>query len=145
MHIYFLTEKFTVNMPETKICDLQCPPRFIVPLKLHNAPQGYECYMSCAIMGDPMPHVTWLRNNLSLNTNTNYHITNTCGVCSLLILRVGPKDTGEYKVVAENSIGRAECSTKLTVTGKSWPPHYLHYLHWYVQYIIHKWSFKSEI
>lgn len=105
-------------MPSSKVCDLQCPPKFIVPLKMHAAPQGYECYMSCAIKGDPTPHVTWLRNNVSLNTNTNYHVTNTCGVCSLLILRVGPKDTGEYKIVAENAMGRAECSTKLTVRGK---------------------------
>lgn len=108
-------EKFTLSVPETKACNLQCPPKFIVPLKLHTAPQGYECYMSCAIKGDPTPHVTWLRNNISLNTNTNYFISNTCGVCSLLILRVGPKDTGEYTVVAENLMGRAECSTKLTV------------------------------
>ncbi|XP_035858480.1 immunoglobulin-like and fibronectin type III domain-containing protein 1 [Sander lucioperca] len=108
-------EKFTMNMPETKACNLQCPPKFIVPLKMHTAPQGYECYMSCAIKGDPTPHVTWLRNSISLNTNTNYFISNTCGVCSLLILRVGPKDFGEYKVVAESSLGRAECSTKLTV------------------------------
>uniref|UniRef100_A0A672FC78 Immunoglobulin like and fibronectin type III domain containing 1, tandem duplicate 1 n=1 Tax=Salarias fasciatus TaxID=181472 RepID=A0A672FC78_SALFA len=112
-------QKFTVNTPESKVCDLQCPPRFIVPLKMHTAPQGYECYMSCAIKGDPTPHVTWLRNNISLNTNTNYFISNTCGVCSLLILTVGPKDTGEYKIVAENSLGRAECSTKLTVRGES--------------------------
>ncbi|AWP02427.1 putative immunoglobulin-like and fibronectin type III domain-containing protein 1 isoform 2 [Scophthalmus maximus] len=108
-------EKFTVNIPDSKTCNLQCPPKFLVPLKLHTAPQGYECYMSCAIKGDPTPHVTWLRNSISLNTNTNYYISNTCGVCSLLILRVGPKDTGEYKIVAENSMGRAECSTKLTV------------------------------
>ncbi|XP_068171768.1 immunoglobulin-like and fibronectin type III domain-containing protein 1.1 isoform X2 [Antennarius striatus] len=108
-------EKFIVKVPETKVCNLQCPPKFLVPLKLHVAPQGYECYMSCAIKGDPTPHVTWLRDGVSLNTNTNYHITNTCGVCSLLILRVGPNDTGEYKIAAENSMGRAECSTKLTV------------------------------
>ncbi|XP_019713907.1 immunoglobulin-like and fibronectin type III domain-containing protein 1 isoform X5 [Hippocampus comes] len=108
-------EKFTVNMPRSKSCDLQCPPKFLVPLKMHTAPQGYECYMSCALKGDPTPHVTWLRDNISLNTNTNYYISNTCGVCSLLILRVGSKDTGEYKVVAENPMGRAECSTKLTV------------------------------
>uniref|UniRef100_A0A8C3A433 Immunoglobulin like and fibronectin type III domain containing 1, tandem duplicate 1 n=1 Tax=Cyclopterus lumpus TaxID=8103 RepID=A0A8C3A433_CYCLU len=114
-------EKFTVNMPETKACDLRCPPRFLVPLKLHTAPQGYECYMSCAIKGDPTPHVTWLRNNISLNTNTNYFISNTCGVCSLLILRVGPKDTGEYTIVAESSMGRVECSTKLIVRGTSLP------------------------
>ncbi|XP_055016035.1 immunoglobulin-like and fibronectin type III domain-containing protein 1 [Boleophthalmus pectinirostris] len=108
-------EKFTVNLPESKSCDLQCMPKFIMPLKMHAAPQGYECYMSCAIKGDPTPHVTWYRNNISLNTNTNYFISNTCGVCSMLILRVGPKDSGEYKIVAENPLGRAECTTKLTV------------------------------
>ncbi|XP_061893439.1 immunoglobulin-like and fibronectin type III domain-containing protein 1.1 isoform X2 [Entelurus aequoreus] len=108
-------ERFTVNIAESKACNLECPPKFLVPLKMHSAPQGYECYMSCALKGDPTPHVTWLRDNVSLNTNTNYYISNTCGVCSLLILRVGPKDTGEYKVVAENPIGRAECATKLTV------------------------------
>ncbi|XP_026022809.1 immunoglobulin-like and fibronectin type III domain-containing protein 1 [Astatotilapia calliptera] len=108
-------EKFTVKMPESKTCNLLCPPKFIVPLKTHTAPEGYECYMTCAIKGDPTPHVTWLRDSVSLNTNTNYLISNTCGVCSLLILRVGSKDTGEYKVVAENSLGRAESATKLTV------------------------------
>lgn len=119
VHCYFLTEKFTVTMPESKPCDLQCAPKFIVPLKQHTAPQGYECYMSCAVKADPTPHVTWLRNSISLNTDTNYFISNTCGVCSLLILKVGSKDTGEYKIVVENPLGRAECSTKLTVRGKS--------------------------
>uniref|UniRef100_A0A8C7C7F6 Immunoglobulin like and fibronectin type III domain containing 1, tandem duplicate 3 n=1 Tax=Oncorhynchus kisutch TaxID=8019 RepID=A0A8C7C7F6_ONCKI len=92
-------------------------PSFLVPLKMHSTPESYECYMSCAVRGDPTPHVTWYRNNISLNTNTNYLITNTCGVCSMLILRVGTKDTGEYKVIADNALGRAECSTKLTVNG----------------------------
>ncbi|KAJ8360424.1 hypothetical protein SKAU_G00169490 [Synaphobranchus kaupii] len=110
-------EKFTVNTHESKTCNLETPPKFMIPLKMHAAAQGYECYMSCAVGGDPAPHVTWYRDNVSLNTNTNYYITNTCGVCSMLILRVGPKDTGDYKVIAENPLGRAECSTKLTVRG----------------------------
>ncbi|KAG5274719.1 hypothetical protein AALO_G00139400 [Alosa alosa] len=71
--------------------------------------------MSCAVSGNPAPHVTWYRNNISVNTDTNYLISNTCGVCSMLILRVGPKDNSEYKVIAENQHGRAECTTKLTV------------------------------
>ncbi|XP_026775619.3 immunoglobulin-like and fibronectin type III domain-containing protein 1.1 isoform X3 [Pangasianodon hypophthalmus] len=108
-------DKYTLTPPESKPCNLEGPPKFLVPLKLHTAPQGYECYMSCAVRGNPTPHVTWYRNNISLNTDANYYITNTCGVCSMLILRVGPKDTGEYKVTAENPLGRAECSTTLTV------------------------------
>uniref|UniRef100_A0A672J1G3 Immunoglobulin like and fibronectin type III domain containing 1, tandem duplicate 1 n=1 Tax=Salarias fasciatus TaxID=181472 RepID=A0A672J1G3_SALFA len=96
-----------------KDCDLQCAPTFIVPLKLHTAPKGYECYMSCAVKGNPAPRITWYRNHISINTNTNYYISNTCGVCSMLILRVRPKDMGEYTITAENSLGRAECTTVL--------------------------------
>ncbi|KAM8754346.1 immunoglobulin-like and fibronectin type III domain-containing protein 1 isoform 2-T3 [Acanthopagrus schlegelii] len=108
-------EKFAVSVSTGKDCDLRCAPTFIVPLKLHTAPKGYECYMSCAVKGNPQPHVTWYRNHISLNTNTNYYISNTCGVCSMLILRVGPKDMGEYTITAENALGRAECSTVLSV------------------------------
>uniref|UniRef100_A0A8D0AHT3 Immunoglobulin like and fibronectin type III domain containing 1, tandem duplicate 2 n=1 Tax=Sander lucioperca TaxID=283035 RepID=A0A8D0AHT3_SANLU len=108
---------FKVNMPETKSYDFQSPPSFIVPLKRRTAPQGYECYISCAVKGDPAPRVTWYRNNISLNTNTNYLITNVCGVCSLLILRVGPTDDGEYKVVIENKLGTSESSMTLNVRG----------------------------
>ncbi|XP_077054135.1 immunoglobulin-like and fibronectin type III domain containing 1, tandem duplicate 2 [Siphateles boraxobius] len=108
-------EKFTYSMPVLRTLDFQAAPKFIVSLKLHNAPPGYECYMSCAATGNPTPHITWYHNNVSLNTNPNYYITNVCGVCSLLILRVGPKDMGEYKVVAESPLGNDECSTKLIV------------------------------
>ncbi|XP_029361340.1 immunoglobulin-like and fibronectin type III domain-containing protein 1 [Echeneis naucrates] len=108
-------EKFVVNVPSGKDCDLLCAPTFIVPLKLHTAPKGYECYMSCAVKGNPKPRITWYRNHVSLNTNTNYYISNTCGVCSMLILRVGTKDMGEYSITAENALGRAECSTALSV------------------------------
>ncbi|XP_072539450.1 immunoglobulin-like and fibronectin type III domain-containing protein 1 [Salminus brasiliensis] len=110
-------EKFTLNIPETKTCNFDSAPTFTVPLKTHTSPEKYECYMSCAVRGNPNPRITWYRNNVSLNTNSNYYISNTCGVCSLLILRVGPKDNGEYKVVAENSLGRTECSTQLTIRG----------------------------
>ncbi|XP_055366166.1 immunoglobulin-like and fibronectin type III domain-containing protein 1 isoform X2 [Betta splendens] len=108
-------EKFIVNVKTREDCDLRCAPTFIVPLKLHTAPKGYECYMSCAVQGNPKPRVTWYRNNISVNTNSNYYISNTCGVCTMLILCVGPKDTGEYVVRAENGVGRAECSTVLSV------------------------------
>lgn len=114
----FSPGKFIVKQPERKNLNFQSAPKFTVPLKLHVAPKGYECYMSCALSGNPTPHVTWYHNNVNLNTNTNYYISNTCGVCSLLILMVGPKDTGEYKVLAENSLGQAESSTKLTVRGE---------------------------
>ncbi|KAJ7998916.1 hypothetical protein DPEC_G00209940 [Dallia pectoralis] len=111
-------DKLSMTFTSSKNCSFETAPSFLVPLKTHSSPESYECYMSCAVTGIPTPHVTWYRNNVSLNTNTNYLITNTCGVCSMVILRVGAKDSGEYKVVADNSLGRAECSTNLTVKGQ---------------------------
>uniref|UniRef100_A0A8D3A7I7 Immunoglobulin like and fibronectin type III domain containing 1, tandem duplicate 3 n=1 Tax=Scophthalmus maximus TaxID=52904 RepID=A0A8D3A7I7_SCOMX len=111
------TESATWEVKRTK-GSFEMPPSFSVPLKMHNSPESYECYMSCAVTGNPRPHVTWYRNNISLNTNTNYYITNTCGVCSMVILKVGAKDSGDYTVTADNHLGRVECSTKLVVKGK---------------------------
>uniref|UniRef100_A0A8D0AJ58 Immunoglobulin like and fibronectin type III domain containing 1, tandem duplicate 3 n=1 Tax=Sander lucioperca TaxID=283035 RepID=A0A8D0AJ58_SANLU len=111
-------QTFSLNLPASKNCNFETPPSFSVPLKMHKSPESYECYMSCAVTGNPKPYVTWYRNNISLNTNTNYYITNTCGVCSMVILKVGPKDSGDYTVIAENTLGRVECSTKLVVEGK---------------------------
>ena len=116
---FLVTETFSVDLPEPKECCLEMAPSFIVPLKMRNSPECYECYMSCAVTGKPTPHITWYRNNISLNTNTNYYITNTCGVCSMKILKVSSKDSGDYTVVAENPLGRAECSARLAVKGKS--------------------------
>nr|XP_061786474.1 immunoglobulin-like and fibronectin type III domain-containing protein 1 [Nerophis lumbriciformis] len=108
-------EKFKVNMPRTKPLDLSSPAAFIKRLRRRTPPEGYECHMSCAVKGDPTPRVTWYRNNISVNTDANYFISNVCGVCSLLILRVGPKDGGEYKVVVDNGRGLAESSMILFV------------------------------
>lgn len=112
------TDKFVVDMPEYKTCNFQCAPAFLVPLKVRVAPKGYECYMSCAVKGNPRPRITWYHNNVSLNTDTNYLITNICGVCSILILRVAGRDMGEYTITVENQLGRAESSTRLAVRGK---------------------------
>ncbi|KAG7274181.1 hypothetical protein CRUP_004651 [Coryphaenoides rupestris] len=94
-------------------------------LALRTAPRGYECHMSCAVRGDPAPHVTWYRNDVCLNTDTNYHVTSVSGVCTLLILNVGAKDTGEYKVVLDNPLGSAQCSMTLNVRGCSPQCHFL--------------------
>uniref|UniRef100_A0A672FC31 Immunoglobulin like and fibronectin type III domain containing 1, tandem duplicate 2 n=1 Tax=Salarias fasciatus TaxID=181472 RepID=A0A672FC31_SALFA len=107
----------TITFLSPKPLNFESAPSFTVPLKMRTSPEGYECHMSCAVKGDPAPRVTWYRNNMSLNTNTNYHITNVCGVCSLLILRVGNRDNGEYKVVIENKLGAAESSMILNIKG----------------------------
>ncbi|XP_061543498.1 immunoglobulin-like and fibronectin type III domain-containing protein 1 [Phycodurus eques] len=111
-------ERFLLKVPPTKSVDFSSAPSFITPLRRHVPPEGYECQMSCAVKGAPAPRVAWYHDNVDLSVNSNYYITNVCGVCSLLILRVCAKDGGEYKVVVENHLGSAECSMMLNVRGK---------------------------
>ncbi|XP_077458048.1 immunoglobulin-like and fibronectin type III domain-containing protein 1 [Stigmatopora argus] len=108
---------FSLNAPASKDCNFQAAPAFSVPLKMRQTTESYECYMSCAVTGNPKPSVTWYRNHVSINADSNYYVSNTCGVCSMAILKVGPKDSGEYVVMAENALGRVQCSTKLLVKG----------------------------
>ncbi|XP_068567860.1 immunoglobulin-like and fibronectin type III domain-containing protein 1 [Cebidichthys violaceus] len=91
------------------------PPSILVPLKVHTPPKGYQLYMTCAVRGCPTPTVSWYLNDVCINFDKNYYITNSFGVCSMYILRVRSKDSGVCKVVAVNSFGQAECSTKLIV------------------------------
>ncbi|XP_058860539.1 immunoglobulin-like and fibronectin type III domain-containing protein 1 [Acipenser ruthenus] len=109
-------EKFTVKMPNYKQTDPRQAPKFTVRLKNHTVPRGYPCNMSCAVKGNPAPIVTWYRNNISIMENAQYYTSNICGVCSMLITNVSPKDSGEYSAIAENCMGRAECTTRLNVT-----------------------------
>uniref|UniRef100_A0A8C4DU18 Immunoglobulin like and fibronectin type III domain containing 1, tandem duplicate 4 n=1 Tax=Dicentrarchus labrax TaxID=13489 RepID=A0A8C4DU18_DICLA len=101
----------------TNVC-FERPPSILVPLKVHTPPKGYQLYMTCAVRGCPTPTVSWYLNDVCINFDNNYYITNSFGVCSMFILRVRQQDSGNYKVVAVNSLGKAECSTKLIVKGK---------------------------
>ncbi|XP_040014925.1 immunoglobulin-like and fibronectin type III domain-containing protein 1 [Xiphias gladius] len=102
------------GMNSTEVC-FERPPSILVPLKVHTPPKGYQLFMTCAVRGCPTPTVSWYLNDICINSDNNYYLTNSFGVCSMYILRVRPKDSGEYKVVAVNSFGKAECSTKLIV------------------------------
>ncbi|XP_051563269.1 immunoglobulin-like and fibronectin type III domain-containing protein 1 [Myxocyprinus asiaticus] len=106
-----------VSVPSSvpTVITLERPPSILVPLKQHAPPNGYQCYMTCAVRGCPTPHIAWYHNGICINSNNNYYITNAFGICSMYILRVCSENSGEYKVVAVNSFGRAECSTKLKV------------------------------
>uniref|UniRef100_A0A665TKV8 Immunoglobulin like and fibronectin type III domain containing 1, tandem duplicate 4 n=1 Tax=Echeneis naucrates TaxID=173247 RepID=A0A665TKV8_ECHNA len=101
----------------TEVC-FERPPSILVPLKVHMPPKGYQLFMTCAVRGCPTPTVSWYLDDVCINSDSNYYLTNSFGVCSLYIIRVRPKDSGEYKVVAVNSFGKAECSTKLIVRGE---------------------------
>ncbi|XP_065135800.2 immunoglobulin-like and fibronectin type III domain-containing protein 1 isoform X1 [Paramisgurnus dabryanus] len=109
------SNRVSVTSNVSAVITLERPPSILVPLKLHSPPKGYQCFMTCAVRGYPTPNIGWYHNGICIDSNHNYNITNAFGICSMYILRVGHEDGGEYKVVAVNPLGRAECSTVLKV------------------------------
>ncbi|XP_074120764.1 immunoglobulin-like and fibronectin type III domain-containing protein 1 [Sminthopsis crassicaudata] len=109
-------DKSTVKMPNFREPNLNQKPYFLVNLRTHLLPQGCECCMSCAVKGEPRPRVTWFKDDESLEGNPNVYSTDVLGVCSLVIPSVTPKDSGNYKAVAENRLGQAVSRASLIVT-----------------------------
>ncbi|KAL6040735.1 hypothetical protein STEG23_017500, partial [Scotinomys teguina] len=109
-------ERFMVKTPTYQEPNLSQKPRFLVGLRAHLLPQGCECRMTCAVQGSPRPHVTWFKNDQSLDRNPALYSTDMLGVCSLVIPSVSLTDSGEYKAVAKNPLGQAVSTATLIVT-----------------------------
>ncbi|XP_044904784.1 immunoglobulin-like and fibronectin type III domain-containing protein 1 isoform X2 [Felis catus] len=112
-------DRFTVKAPSYREPDLSQKPRFLVGLRTHLLPEGCECCMSCAVQGWPRPSVTWFKDDQSLAGNPEVYSTDVLGVCSLIIPSVSPKDSGQYKAVAENTLGQAVSTATLIVIESS--------------------------
>ena len=82
----------------------------------------------CQAIGEPFPNITWLFNNVTVNTNANmnkYNITQTQSsvensnvINTLKILSVESTDVGTYTCIAINLISSDLSSGILTVNGE---------------------------
>ncbi|XP_059934989.1 immunoglobulin-like and fibronectin type III domain-containing protein 1 [Mesoplodon densirostris] len=121
-------DRVTVKAPSYQEPYLRQKPRFLVGLRTHLLPLGSECCMTCAVQGWPQPRVTWFKNDQSLAGDPAVYSTDLLGVCSLVIPSVSAEDGGEYKVVAENTLGQAVSTATLIVMESSSEPQ--HTLEW---------------
>ncbi|KAM9613301.1 LOW QUALITY PROTEIN: immunoglobulin-like and fibronectin type III domain-containing protein 1 [Trichechus inunguis] len=115
-------ERFTVKAPSYREPDLSQQPWFLVALRAHLLPQDSVCCMSCAVRESPRPHVTWFKDDQSWEGNPAVYSTNVLGMCSLVIGSVSLKDSGQYKAVAENTLGQAVRTATLIVIGNGGCP-----------------------
>ena len=83
-----------------------------------NAGMGSSTFLPCQYIGDPVPMVTWYKEetllDLTPGSTTKYQKTNQ----GLHINSLGLADSGNYKCVAENKVGSAESVGRLTVESK---------------------------
>ncbi|XP_051779360.1 immunoglobulin superfamily member 22-like isoform X2 [Erpetoichthys calabaricus] len=112
-------EHFKLNMKEYVRKDLSLKPEFVVPLKDHSVCRGHDCTMSCAFVANPQPQVSWYKGEVKISENPKFWQTTANNVCTLTIPTCSLKDSGEYTLVVENSLGQAKCKCKLFVFDKN--------------------------
>eukprot|EP00062_Callorhinchus_milii_P025727 gi/632987019/ref/XP_007910562.1/ PREDICTED: immunoglobulin superfamily member 22 [Callorhinchus milii] len=111
-------ERFDLNLKKYEEKDRSSAPKFITPLRNHNAQRGRDCTMSCAVSGNPRPHITWYKGKVNLSDKLKYWHTSSTGVCTLTVPSATTKDTDDYTIVAENTLGKVTSTCRLTVCDK---------------------------
>ncbi|XP_058812494.1 twitchin isoform X4 [Topomyia yanbarensis] len=72
------------------------------------------CKLLCCLSGKPVPTVKWYKNGRELS-RYEYSMTHTDGVVTMEIIDTKVEDSGEYKCVAINPLGKAETSSVVIV------------------------------
>ncbi|XP_058467261.1 twitchin isoform X5 [Malaya genurostris] len=72
------------------------------------------CKLLCCLSGKPVPTVKWYKNGRELS-RYEYAMTHTDGVVTMEIIDTKVGDSGEYKCVAINPLGKAETSSVVIV------------------------------
>lgn len=93
------------------------PPKFYAYPHNRVAEQGETVRFQCAVAGHPDPWVTWEKDGVVVTPSARLRMTEREDLRTLEISDVIPSDSGVYKIILENDVGRIETSAKLDVIG----------------------------
>ncbi|KAG8508541.1 Myosin light chain kinase, smooth muscle [Galemys pyrenaicus] len=98
-----------------RLATAEVAPSFSSVLKDCTVIEGQDFVLQCSVQGSPVPRITWL-----LNEQPIQYARSTCkaGVAELHIQDALPEDDGTYSCLAENTVGQASCSARVTVQGR---------------------------
>lgn len=71
------------------------------------------------IIGEPPPKKTWMFGNITLKDGGKINTENEPYRTKLCLINCDKRETGVYKIKAENSVGSDEATVELMVLGKS--------------------------
>ncbi|XP_071419034.1 myosin light chain kinase, smooth muscle isoform X2 [Pithys albifrons albifrons] len=94
-------------------------PSFTEKLKDAQVVDGEKLVLQCRISSDPPAAVTWTLDSKAIKSSKSIVISQEGTLCSLTIEKAMPEDGGEYKCIAENAAGKAECACKVVVEDAS--------------------------
>ncbi|XP_015490360.1 myosin light chain kinase, smooth muscle isoform X3 [Parus major] len=94
-------------------------PSFTEKLQDAQVADGEKLVLQCRISSDPPAAVTWTLDSKAIKSSKSTVISQEGTLCSLTIEKAMPEDGGEYKCIAENPAGKAECACKVVVEDAS--------------------------
>ncbi|XP_009075123.1 PREDICTED: myosin light chain kinase, smooth muscle isoform X2 [Acanthisitta chloris] len=94
-------------------------PSFTEKLQDAQVEDGEKLVLQCRISSDPPAAVTWTLDSKPIKSSKSTVISQEGTLCSLTIEKATPEDGGEYKCMAENAAGKAECACKVVVEDAS--------------------------
>ena len=80
-------------------------PTIIVHPDAQTKTEGENVNLVCDATGNPPPRISWTRNGISVDLSGNSRISFSADKKQLTITNVSRTDSGEYRCVANNSVG----------------------------------------
>ncbi|KAJ8249398.1 hypothetical protein GJAV_G00234370 [Gymnothorax javanicus] len=111
-------EHLSLQMKEYKPKEVALKPEFVLPLKDHAVRCGHDCTMSCAFLGTTPIQASWYKGEVNISDGPRFWQSTANGVCTLTIPTCNVKDNGDYTLVLENRLGKAQCKCSLIVFDK---------------------------
>lgn len=79
---------------------------------------GQSIKYDVKVTGEPPPTCTWYHGEEKLVKSNDIVIENTPNRSKIIIRNAQRKDTGMYKITAENTSGKDEADVQITVLGE---------------------------
>ncbi|XP_047520184.1 obscurin isoform X6 [Pieris napi] len=94
------------------------PPAFTQKFTDLQQLPSFDAKFPARISGIPAPEVTWYKNGAPLSPSNKYQMKRDGDACCLYVRDLNEQDAGQYKCVAKNKEGQAECEAALEVVDK---------------------------
>ncbi|XP_076826396.1 obscurin [Brachyhypopomus gauderio] len=90
-------------------------PRFLTRPKAFSLSVGRDATLSCTVVGDPVPAVTWEKEKLHITTGGRFKTVADGDAYRLTIYDLTLEDSGQYLCRAKNTVGEAYAAVTLKV------------------------------
>jgi hypothetical protein len=103
--------------PAPEILEEPCSvaPIFTTGLLDQVVQEGVKCSFHAKDTGEPLSRITWFKDGISVDKNTDYICYFESGICTLMIEESIKEDSANWSVRASNKAGYSESHAKLTV------------------------------